>query len=296
MEQSFFGRLWSRLTERRQLSMRNRTTDEIHWKLNITPVALWGVVVTVILLIAVTLTLLMAYTSILDILPGYRTRAEATKEELTENIIRIDSMERQMAMILSYNEAVTQIMSGSTPTMHSTIMTDTIRYDKSLVLPTRADSLLRSALERTSGEYSLNNTKPLRNEAAMFSAPMRGTITRNFEAPESSFDIAILPLDGDNSVMAVENGTVVGVDGTVEGNISVTIQHNGGYVSIYRQLGEVLVRKGQSVQSGSVIAHLIPTELSEDDHTTTNRELCFELWRNGTAVDPEQYILFQQTL
>ena len=165
-------------------------------------------------------------------------------------------------------------------------MTDTIRYDKSRILPTRADSLLRAALESTTGEYSLSNTKPLKAEAAMFSTPMRGTITRNFDAPESSYDLAILSIDGDDSVMAVENGTVVMVDGAADGLCYVMIQHNGGYISVYKNLGETLVRKGQTVQSGSVIGRLTSEAKKE------NLELGFELWRDGTAVDPERYILF----
>jgi hypothetical protein len=162
------------------------------------------------------------------------------------------------------------------------------RYDKSRILPTRADSLLRAALESTTGEYSLSNTKPLKSEAAMFSSPMHGNISRNFDAPESSFDVAIMSINGDDSVMAVENGTVIAIENQAEGLRSITIHHNGGYISVYKNLGEILVRKGQTVQSGSVIGRLSSHEESRE----TNLELGFELWRDGTAVDPERYILF----
>lgn len=270
--------------------MRDRENGGIEWRLNISPIAFWGSIIAFILVIFTALLLLMAYTSLLDILPGYRTKAEQLNDQLTESIMRLDAMERNMNDILVYNEAVAKIMGGSTPTLHSTVLTDTIRYDKSRILPTRADSLLRSALESTTGEYSLSNTKPLKGEAAMFSTPMRGSITRQFEAPESSYDIAIMSIDGDDAVMAIENGTVVAIENQGEGLYSVMLQHNGGYVSVYKQLGEILVRKGQAVQSGSVIGSLSGTATTAEKH---NNELCFELWRNGTAVDPVRYILFQ---
>ena len=235
------------------------------------------------------LLLLMAYTSILDVLPGYRTKAERMTDELTANIMRIDAMERTMADSLKYNEVVTTILMGNTPTLHSTVMTDTIRYDKSTIMPTRADSLLRRALESTDGPYSLSNTKPLRTEAAMFSAPMRGSVVRSFDAPESSYDMAIVSLSGDDSVMAVENGTVLSIQRSAEGKSVITMQHGEGYVSVYKQLGEVLVRKGQHIASGTVIGHLATPGAEEDVATL---ELGFELWRDGTAVDPERYILF----
>lgn len=268
--------------------MRDRATDELHWKVNLTPFSFGTVTIAIVLVLFVTLLLLMAYTSILDILPGYRTKSERTREALVESIMRIDLMERNMEELLAYNEAVASVMGGSTPTLHSTILTDTIRYDKSRILPTRADSLLREALESTTDEYSLSNTKPLISEAAMFSAPMRGSISRNFDAPESSYDIAIMSLDEEDSVSAIENGTVIATESTADGMRSVTIQHNGGYISVYKNLGEILVRKGQAVQSGAVIGRLG----SADKDKNTGAELGFELWRDGTAVDPERYILF----
>lgn len=280
--------IWERLTEKQLLSMRNRTDDEINWKINISPLALWGSIITLLIIIFAVLLILMAYTSILDILPGYRTKAERLNEELTENIMRLNDIERNMEDIRAYNEAVATIMGGSTPTLHSTVLTDTIRYDKSRILPTRADSLLRDLLESNTSEYSLSNTKPLRSEAAMFSAPMRGTITRNFDAPESSFDIAIMPIDMNFSVMAIENGSVIAVESQSEGLSSITIQHNGGYISVYKNLAESLVRKGQTVQSGSVIGRIGENNGQEE----TISELGFELWRDGTAQDPERYILF----
>ena len=279
---------WEYLTEKSTLIMRGRNSDDIHWRLNITPLGLWGSVAGLILILFALVITLCAYTSILDILPGYRTKAERLGEQLTESIMRLDLMERNMEEILAYNEAVATIMGGSTPALHSTVLTDTIRYDKSRILPTRADSLLRSALESTTNEYSLTNTKPLQGQAAMFSTPMRGNITRNFDAPESSYDVAIMSIDGDDSVMAVENGTIIAVENQAEGLYSVTIQHNGGYISVYKLLGEILVRKGQTVQSGSVIGSL----KREDGKAEQNVELGFELWRDGTAVDPERYILF----
>ncbi len=283
------GKIWNRVTDKRQLVLKERNGKEIFWKINLSPLSLWACIVGLVAVIFFVLLLLMAYTSILDILPKYRTKSQMLNEQLTEHIMRLDLMERNMNDILAYNEAVATIMGGSTPTLHSTVLTDTIRYDKSRILPTRADSLLRDALERATGEYSLSNTKPLQSESARFSNPMRGSIIRNFDAPESSYDIAIMSLDGESSVMSVESGTVLAVEEQADSSLSVMIQHTEGYVSVYKNLGETLVRKGQTVQSGAVIGRIRTTaeEGIEEKNTLT-----FELWHNGTAVNPELYILF----
>lgn len=281
--------IWNKLTDKRQLVLKERNGKETFWKINLSPLSLWAGIVGLIMAIFGVLLLLMAYTSILDILPSYRTKSEKLNEQLTEHIMRLDLMERNMEDILAYNEAVATIMGGSTPTLHSTVLTDTIRYDKSRILPTRADSLLRDALERTTGEYSLSNTKPLQSESARFSNPMRGSIIRNFDAPESSYDIAIMSLDGESSVMSVERGTVLAVEEQADASLSVMIQHAEGYVSVYKNLGETLVRKGQTVQSGAVIGRI---RTSAGEGIEEKNTLTFELWHNGTAVDPELYILF----
>lgn len=281
--------IWNRLTRKRQLVLKERNGETVFWKVNLSPLSLWGSIIGVVAVIVITLLLLMSYTSILEILPKYRTQSERLNEQLTEHIMRLDMMERNMNDILAYNEAVATIMGGSTPTLHSTILTDTIRYDKSRILPTRADSLLRDALESITGEYSLSNTKPLQSESARFSTPMRGSIIRNFDAPESSYDIAIMSIDGESSVMSVESGTVLAVEEQADGTLSVMIQHTEGYISVYKNLGETLVRKGQTVQSGAVIGRI---RTSASEGIEEQNTLTFELWHNGTAIDPELYILF----
>ena len=288
MEEKFFQRLWSQLTDKRQLSMRDRNSDEPHWKVNITPIGLISGVTALLVILITILLLLMAYTPVLEILPGFKTRSEKMHDQMVESIMQIDSMERLMHRMLEYNDAVTKIINGSTPTLHSTVLTDSVQYDKTTVLPTRADSLLRSILERSEGEYSLENTREANPVAAMFSIPMHGTITRSFDAPDSSYDITIMSVDADRSVMAIESGTVVGIVQGSMGNTSIIIQHSSGYVSVYKHLGEALVRKGQMVQSGAVIGRL-----AQDEESGRPSDLGFELWRNGTAVDPERYILFK---
>ena len=285
MEENFFKRLWSHLSDKRQLSMRDRESEEPHWKVNITPIGLISGIAALIIIIVTILMILMAYTPILEVFPGYKSRSERMHDDLVNSIMQVDSIERLMNRMIEYNDAVTKIINGSTPTLHSTIMTDSIKQETEIALPTRADSLLRSLLERESGEYSLRNTIKANPVAAMFSAPIKGTITRPFDAHNGDYGISIMSIDADRSVTAIENGTVVGVLQGAAGYTTVLIQHGEGYTSAYSQLGETLVRKGQMVQNGAVIG-----SLAQKDEKTL--ELEFELWRNGTAVDPERYILF----
>mgnify|MGYP003296552701 FL=1 len=118
---------------------------------------------------------------------------------------------------------------------------------------------------------------------------MEGTLYRSFNDPLSNNDIVIIPVDSKTTVMAVDQGTVVGISDHNDGTVTVALQHSGGYISVYGNLSELLVRRGQRVSSGSVIGSVGG---SNDENITHSSELYFELWRDGTAVDPERYILF----
>ncbi len=294
MKQSDKKDLWRRIAERRRLSMRDRSSDEEFWHVNISPIGVWGTIAAFVIVICAILLTLIAYTPVLDILPGYRTQSQKIHESLVESVMRADSMEHKIAMMMSYNEAVSTIMNNNTPTLHSTVMTDTIRYDKSRIMPTRADSLLRAALESEHGEYSIIGSRSeLSSEAAVFTAPLSGDVVRQFDPTQGIYGVEIVGVDAEASVAAIENGTVIGVCATPEHGAEVTVQHAGGYTSIYRNLSQTLVRKGQPVKSGEVIGNISAEQHeAEQGHVSRPASLEFEIWRDGTAANPESYILF----
>lgn len=279
--------LWDFLTDRRQLSMRDRETGEVHWKLNLSPIALWGSVITIFILLFVSLMLIMAYTPILDIFPSYRTKNEEMHDKMVNAIMHSNAMEQSMSDVIEYNDAVTCILNGRTPASQSILLSDSTRYDKSTVARNGADSLMRAMVEDPNSAYSLTNTKPQKVEAPIFVMPINGQLTRSYKSSHSDYDIALTPTTADAAVMAVEKGTILDVNTSIDGYFSVTIQHAGGYVTVYRNLSEVLVHRNEIVMSGSVIGSVGRVDEGDTSHTA---ELTFELWRDGVPLNPEPYI------
>ena len=68
----------------------------------------------------------------------------------------------------------------------------------------------------------------------------------------------------------------------------VVVQHFNGFVSIYRNLAQVLVAKGQSVKSRQVLGYNAMPEVGDK----TNPLFELEIWNEGKPVDPEIYIVF----
>ncbi|MBR4892529.1 MAG: peptidoglycan DD-metalloendopeptidase family protein [Clostridia bacterium] len=86
-----------------------------------------------------------------------------------------------------------------------------------------------------------------------------------------------------NDVLAVADGVVtVSTYESGYGNY-VAINHGGGIVSLYGHNSKLLVRAGQSVKQGQVIA------ISGSTGRSTGPHLHFEILVNGSAVNPMNY-------
>jgi len=88
-------------------------------------------------------------------------------------------------------------------------------------------------------------------------------------------------------VRAAEDGRVIQVN-PVKGysgyGITITINHGYSYETFYAHLNKVLVKAGDLVKRGQVIA------LSGNTGLTMAPHLHFEIHRNGTPVDPINYL------
>lgn len=262
--------------------------DEL-WSVHLSPAAMVGSVAAFCLVILLVVLLLVAYTPVLDIFPGYRTAAERTHDDLVQSIMRIDSLERSMNDMLTYNENIAMIMEGRTPVVRTPISnSDTTAVDKTLVPPSQFDSLLRAQMEGD-GEYSLARTLASRQQGGgtmIFAAPAEGIITRHFSREDNYLGVAI-QASPNAPVTAIDDGTVIDVITGEKGSV-VSVQHFNGFVSIYRNLAQVLVSKGQSLKSRQVLGYNAMPTVGD----RTNPMVEVELWNEGKAVDPEVYIVF----
>ena len=254
------------------------------WHADLSPAMLTTIGVAVVTLIFGVLLLLVAYTPLLDLMPGYRTNAGRSREMLIRSIVRIDSLERKMNDMLTYNENRILVVSGKTPAMQS-VKNDSLHRSKTIVTPSKADSLLRQKME-SDERYRLLETKPnatIQN-ALNAVAPMYGLISERF----NSQGLLGVRINGakDAQVSAVADGVVVLSEWSPEAGHSIVIQHKENYLSVYRHLSGVLLSKGERVQGAQAIGY------ASGDKDAELSMLEFELWRDGKAVNPELYIIF----
>lgn len=275
---------------KKRLSMSDAVVGREYWSVHISPIGLLGSLVAFCIFLFLLVLILVAYTPVLDVFPGYRTAAERSQDALVEEIMRVDSLERRMNEILLYSENVAMIMDGRTPVVPSQkVANDTIKLDKSLVKPTLMDSLLRAQMEGE-GEYSL--AKSLGESAAVersrvFAAPVEGIITRQFSREDNYLGVGI-QASPNAPITSIDEGTVVDIVRTNDKGTIVTVQHYDGYISVYRNLTQVLVERGQTLKNRQVIGYSSMPQVGDADNPLFE----MEIWYEGQAVNPEMLIVF----
>jgi murein DD-endopeptidase MepM/ murein hydrolase activator NlpD len=123
--------------------------------------------------------------------------------------------------------------------------------------------------------------------AGTFRWPVRGRVIATFGPKPNG-------LQNDGINLAVPEGTPVKAadDGVVAyagnelkgyGNL-VLVRHSNGFVTAYAHASEILVKRGETVRRGQVIAK------SGQTGNVTSPQLHFEIRKGATPVDPSQYL------
>ena len=282
------ARFWSNLFRKRRIAMMHASDHSEEWHTHLSPAGMVAASVSVLLLLFIIILTLVAYTPVLELLPGYRTEANRSHESLVQNIIRLDSMERVMNDMITYNRNITMIMAGKSPVARTVVHSDSTRTSRILVMPSVEDSLLRAQMEGE-GPYALagdgSSSRRAIREAIELVSPVEGLVTERFNIEEGRFGVRIATTSAAR-VTSIDDGTVIASQWTPESGHQLVVQHRKNLVAIYKNLSQPLVTTGQAVRSGE---HIGDTAQSE---TTDNKTFELELWSNGKAVDPEGYIVF----
>jgi murein DD-endopeptidase MepM/ murein hydrolase activator NlpD len=130
---------------------------------------------------------------------------------------------------------------------------------------------------------------PVRAAVTDWIAPIDGPIVRHFEPPPTPYTAGHRGIDYaapvGTDIVATAAGTI-SFAGQVGGQLFVTIDHGDGLKSTCSFLSQILVRTGQAVAQGQLIAR------SGEGHLdTADTELHFGIRLNDTYIDPEPLLV-----
>ncbi len=276
-----------RLRDKFRLIIYNDNTFEEVWYLRLTRLNMFALTSTLFILIVVGVFALVAYTSIRELIPGYPDGN--LRRTILMNAVRLDSLENEIRMRDQYFQNIKALVSGEEPDnlvslADTSVEISSVDFSKSI-----EDSILRIQIEAEE-QYNLSvlplQSSPRDLASIHFFAPVRGLVTKQFNSSENHFgtDIGAEP---NEVVKATLDGTVTMDGWTIETGYVIYIQHKNNLISVYKHNSVLLKKTGNVVKAGDAIAII-----GNSGELTTGPHLHFELWHNGTPIDPQSYIVF----
>lgn len=213
---------------------------------------------------------ILAFTPLRALLPGaLRGDLRADYQQAT---LRIDSLERVTRTNQAYMDNLIAIIKDEHPDATAPEASEAVeRLSDSLLAASEAErEFVRRYQSRE--RFNLSVLGPITAEGMTFVAP----INTGVDVEHSGRALTFKP-KGTAPFAAIYRGTVISSSAAADGSNNVLIQHPNGFISGYSGLGDVFVDKGDAVAAGQRIGHSAAPVL-------------FELWLNGTALDPEDYV------
>ena len=140
------------------------------------------------------------------------------------------------------------------------------------------------------GHYNVRLTEML--TGAPIIKPIDGVITRHFDISKEYFGVEITAAAGEK-VLSLQDGVVLLSQWQPDGGYVVNILHSDNLVSLYQNLAESTVRRGEVIKGGEVIGYNSEETIGADGkREVISLTIGLEIWSNGTPIDPERIITF----
>jgi murein DD-endopeptidase MepM/ murein hydrolase activator NlpD len=277
---------WEKFKHKYRLSIYRDETFEELLNLRLTKLnvfAIVGIGIFIFLLIVISV---IAYTPVRELIPGYPD--EKTVRNIYMNNYRLDSLEIEIARRDAYFENLRRIISGEKPRDFEK-SSDTAGTRAALnYSSTNHDSVLRKMVENDQFGLSITENRTMRPALfnVLFFPPVKGLVTNMFNSTTEHYGTDIVA-GTDEVVKATLPGTVTMSGWTIETGNVIQLQHADNIISVYKHNAELLKHMGDRVKAGEPIAII-----GNSGELTTGPHLHFELWYNGTPLNPQDYISF----
>ena len=268
--------------------------EKAHFKLTL--LNFFNILVVSSVLLIVLVTYLIAFTPLREYIPGYTD--VSLNRRVYEMERRADSLEMVFRQKDLYIDNLKRIINGEdfeTDSVNSLLTkSSNTNFDEIVIKNSKQDSLFRRGYEEETRNNLFGNSmiSDVGQEFKLvpFFAPINGIVTQHFNREAKHFGTDLVA--SNNSVIkATADGTVIYSDWTVENGYCIGIQHNGNLFSIYKHNAVLLKEEGDFVNAGDAIAIY-----GNSGSLSTGPHLHFELWYNGTPLNPEDYISFESNI
>jgi murein DD-endopeptidase MepM/ murein hydrolase activator NlpD len=207
------------------------------------------------------------------------------RNSIVNNAIMLDSLSAEIELRDRYLEQIQTIISGGIIEEES--ISDE-EFESVGMAPMASDTIFESLISPERYRFSSLMSVDVFSESprVSFFPPVKGVVTNRFDASPGHFGVDIVA-DENSPIVAILDGTVIFAEWSITTGFVVQIQHNYNLVSIYKHNSEVMVKPGDKVKPGQIIAIMGNAGLY-----STGPHLHIELWQNGVPLNPEDFINF----
>jgi murein DD-endopeptidase MepM/ murein hydrolase activator NlpD len=242
-----------------------------------------------VLLIVLT-ALIIAFTPLREYIPGYMD--VTLQQRIYKLKAKTDSIEMEFNRRELYIRNIKNILEGKFA-QDTVFPNDTLKsfFDTITMKRSLEDSILRQEYDQQNkfnlyyddfGSLYQDNL----NKSLNFFKPLDGIITSLFSLAENHLGIDIVAKQNE-TIKATMDGTVIFTNWTIETGYVIIVQHQYNYVSIYKHNSALLQKTGAYIKAGDPIAII-----GESGTLSTGLHLHFELWHNGSPVNPLNYLTY----
>lgn len=283
-------KLYQKLIQKRTVILLNEETHEEQFSVRLNPFNVLLIIALASLLIISLTVIVILYTPLHSyVAPSNKQIEVKEKRELLRLTEQLVELEERLHSNDIYINNVRAILAGEIPmpeveVVNGEIITS-VELDKLDLSPTKDDLNLRHEVEKEE-VYSVRSTVSNLEAGSLLFTPLKGIITGAYDPSENHLAIDIAAQEGE-AIKSVAAGTVIFADWTPDAGYVAVVQHANGMISVYKHNLTIYKKVGDVVKKGEVIS-----AVGNTGELTTGPHLHFELWINGSPVDPQQYIVF----
>ena len=279
-------KLQKKLLHKYRLVVLNEGTFEERFAIKLTRLNVFFLSSLAAIILVILTTLLIVFTPLREYIPGYSSTA--LQKQALDLDSKTDSLLKSINMNDAYINSLKSVLRGevSAVVINKDSIFKAAQADTDVLElnPSKADSLLREKV-RNEDKYNLFESATSVKDFVFF-PPVNGSISSGFEPNEKHFAVDIV-VPTNTPVKATSDGRVLFASWTSDAGYVIIIDHGDELVSVYKHNSSLTKSQGDFVRSREVIAISGASgELSTGPH------LHFELWSNGTPLNPTNFIDF----
>ncbi len=224
--------------------------------------------------------LLFVFTPLKNLIPGYAdVNALSNRKEIVKVFKRVDSLEDVLGAQAIYIQSIGKAMRGEKDASSLAVPGEVSDFAKAHPI-----TALKTEVVTASSTAKNKQTLAAADEVNFIAPVSKGIITDVFNVQPGHYGIDIAA-PKDSPIQAVADGIVICATWTVDTGYIIGIQHANNMITFYKHNSVLYKKVGTEVKAGEAIAVIGNTgDLSSGPH------LHFELWNNGKAVNPSEYI------